>query len=169
MVSTDECFSNTGYERRDYFFIESYVESFTESTVCRATVFGGRGENTTVPSEKFCLLVSRRPCTREGSNLSERDRGNPVSTKAVAKSHDRKVQPVVERAQELNTEQAQIRTFGPTARANSRQPLGGIGRRKNVIDHDRRSIQKLREKIESQQEELNFIALKQKNFTDEIN
>ena len=31
MVSTDESFSNTGYEPKDYFLTETYVESLTES------------------------------------------------------------------------------------------------------------------------------------------
>ena len=31
MGSTDESFSNTGYEPKDYFLTETYVESLTES------------------------------------------------------------------------------------------------------------------------------------------
>ena len=31
MVSTDDPFSNTGYEPKDYFLTETYVESLTES------------------------------------------------------------------------------------------------------------------------------------------
>ena len=31
MESTDESFSNTGYEPKDYFLTETYVESLTES------------------------------------------------------------------------------------------------------------------------------------------
>ena len=43
----------------------------------------------------------------------------------VAQSHDRSGQPVEERGQELITEHAQIRTFGPTEGANPRQLSGG--------------------------------------------
>ena len=46
MGSTDESFSNTGYEPKDYFLTETYVEfnqeSMTEQTVPRATVRRGR-------------------------------------------------------------------------------------------------------------------------------
>ena len=31
MGSTDESYSNTGYEPKDYYLVETYVESFTES------------------------------------------------------------------------------------------------------------------------------------------
>ena len=53
------------------------------------------------PSEKACLLVSRRPCPI--------DRGNPLSKEWKKVTTDRG-NPFVERGQELNTEQAQTRT-----------------------------------------------------------
>ena len=47
MGSTDESFSNTGYEPKDYFLTETYVESLTQSVnrarVPRATVPRGCG------------------------------------------------------------------------------------------------------------------------------
>ena len=68
---------------------------------------------------------------------------------------DRTGQPVVERGQELNFEHAQIRTLLHRQReqvlANCQAE---IRRHKFQADYDRRSIQKLSETIESQQEEL---------------
>ena len=91
MVSTEESFSNTGFEPKDYFLTETHVEPLTESkTVQRfpeqrfledvdyddATIgemlFNAHWEQVYPPSEKACLLVSRRrPCPI--------DRGNPLS------------------------------------------------------------------------------------------
>ena len=121
-MSTDESFSHTGYEPNNYFLTETYVESLTESTT------GQR-----FPEQRFLEDVVYDDATigemlfnahrelfhhsqREGlsvgqssSSVSERS-GQPV-VERVAKSHDRSGQPVVERGQELNTEQAQIRTL----------------------------------------------------------
>ena len=126
MVSTDDSFSNTGYEPKDYFLTETYVEfnqeSMTEQrfpeqrfledvdyddaaigemlfNACREQVYHSQREGLSVG--------------QSSSSVSERT-GQPV-VEIVAKRHDRTVQPVVERGQEPNTEHAQIRTFfGPT-------------------------------------------------------
>ena len=55
-------------------------------------------------SQRECLSVGQ-----SSSSVSDRS-GQPVIAR-VAKSPDRSGQPVVERGQELNTEQAQIRTL----------------------------------------------------------
>ena len=58
------------------------------------------------------------------SSMSDRT-GQPV-VETVAKSRDKTGQPVVETGQELNLEQAQIRTFfEPTEGANPRRLSGG--------------------------------------------
>ena len=90
------------------------------------------------PSEKACLLVSRRrPCPI--------DRGN----------HDRSGQHVVERGQELNTEHAQIRTLLDRQREQILADcLAEIRHHEFQANYDRRSIQKLSETIGLQQEEL---------------
>ena len=84
------------------------------------------------PSEKACLLVSRRrPCPKE------RER------------------PVVERGQELNTEHAQIRTLLDRQREQILADCQAeIKKHEFHADYDRRSVRKLSDTNESQQEEL---------------
>ena len=91
-------------------------------------------------------MVSRRQCPIE--------RGNPL-LKQWAKSHDRTEQPFVETGQELNPEHAQIRTLLDRQREQILADCQAETRRQKFLaDYDRRSIQKLKETIESQQEEL---------------
>ena len=67
---------------------------------------------------------------------------------------DRSVQPVVERGQELNTEHAQIRTLSDRQREQIVADCQAeIREHEFEANFDRRSIQKLHETIESQQEE----------------
>ena len=66
---------------------------------------------------------------------------------------DRSGQPVVERGQELNTEHAQIRTLLDRQREQILADCQAeIRRHEFQANYDRRSIQKLSETIESQQE-----------------
>ena len=68
---------------------------------------------------------------------------------------DRSGQPVVERGQELNTEHAQIRTLLDRQREQILADCQAeIRRHEFQANYDRRSIQKLSETIESQQEEI---------------
>ena len=74
MGSTDESFSNTGYEPKDYFLTETCVESLTESMTEQRFLedvdyddvaigqmfFNAYREQVFTPSEKACLSVSRR-------------------------------------------------------------------------------------------------------------
>ena len=90
---------------------------------------------------------------QSSSSVSDRS-GQPV-VETVAKSHDRTEQPVVETGQELNLEHGQIRTLLDRQREQSLADCQAeIRRHKFQADYDRRSIQKLSETIESQQEEL---------------
>ena len=92
------------------------------------------------PSEKACLLVS------PSSSVSERT-GRPVV--------ERTGRPVVERGQELNTEHAQIRTLLDRQKEQIlAQCEAEIKKHEFQANYDRRSIHKLCETIESQQEEL---------------
>ena len=122
MGSIDESFSNTGYEPKDYFLTETYVESFTESMTEQR-----------FPEQRFLEEVDyddaaigemlfnayrEQVChsQREGlsvcqSSSSVSDRSGQPVVEIVAKSHDRSGQPVVERGQELNIEHGQIRTL----------------------------------------------------------
>ena len=99
------------------------------------------------PSEKACLSVSRRrPCSSE--------RSNPL-LKHWQKSHDRTGQPIVKTGQEQNTEHAHIRTLLDRQREQILADCHAEIRRHELqADYDRRSVQKLSETIESQQEEL---------------
>ena len=73
----------------------------------------------------------------------------------MAQSLDRMGQPVVERGQELNTEHAQIRTLLDRQRERIfAECQVEIRKHEFQADYDRRSIPKLSETIESQQEEL---------------
>ena len=90
-------------------------------------------ENMSVtPSEKACLVG------QSSSSVSERTE-----------------RPVVERGQELNTEHAQIRTLLDRQREQILADCQAeIERHEFQTNYDRRSIHKLSETIESQQEEL---------------
>ena len=101
MVSADESCSHTGYESKDNYLMETYVESLTESVTQQQFTeqrsrsrrcFTTHTENMSItPSEKACLGQS------SSSSVSERT-GRPVV--------ERTGRPVVERGQELNTEHA---------------------------------------------------------------
>ena len=68
---------------------------------------------------------------------------------------ERSGQPVVERGQELNSEKGQIRTLLDRRREQILADCqAGIPKHEFQANYDRRSIQKLSETIESQQEEL---------------
>ena len=88
------------------------------------------------PSEKASLLVSRR-------------RQCPMSMS------ERTGQPVVETGQEINLEHAQIRTLlGRQREQILADCQAEIKKHEFQADYDRRSVRKLGEIIESQQEEL---------------
>ena len=89
MGSTDDSYSRTGYEPKNYNLMETYVESLTESLTqqqfpwitmtprsrrCSTT----HTENMSItPSEKACLLVSRRrPCPKERRDPLLKEQGD---------------------------------------------------------------------------------------------
>ena len=126
MGSTDESFPPTGYEPKDNFLTETYVESTTQSMTEQR-----------IPEQRFLedvdyddtaigemLFEAYREqvyhSQREGlsvgqSSSSMSDRTGQLVVETVAKhlgeSPDRTEQPVVETSQEQNLEQAQILTF----------------------------------------------------------
>ena len=85
MGSTEESYSHAGCEPKDYYFMETYVKSLTESLTQQQFPEQGFFEDVDyddaalqemlethienmfiTPSEKACLLVSRRrPCPKE--------------------------------------------------------------------------------------------------------
>ena len=89
------------------------------------------------------------------SSSSVSDRMGQRVVEIVAKSHDRTEQAVVERGQEQNPELAQIRTLLDRQRKQILADCQAEIRRHGFqANHDRRSIHKLNETIESQPEEL---------------
>ena len=106
MGSTDESFSNTGYEPRDYFLTETYVESLTESMTeqrfCEQRFLEDVDYDDAAIGE---MLVN---AYREQVYHSQREGLSVGQSSSVS---GRSGQPVVERGQELNTEHAQIRTL----------------------------------------------------------
>ena len=149
MGSTDESFSHTGYEPKDYFLTETYVESLTESMTEQR-----------FPEQRFLEDVDYDDAGigemlfnayREQVYHSQRE-GLSVGQSSSSMS-DRTVKPVVETGQEQNPEHAQIRTLLDRQReqilADCQAEI-----RKHIFqaDYDRRSIQKLNETIESSSE-----------------
>ena len=122
MGSTDESYSHTGYELKDYFLTETCVESLTESMTeqrfPKQRFLEDVDCDDAALEEMLCnahreqVYHSQREGLSVGqssSSVSHRS-GQPV-VEIVAKSHGRSGQPVVERGQQTNTEHAQIRTL----------------------------------------------------------
>ena len=131
MGSTDESFSNTGYEPKAYYLMETYVESLKKSMTEQRLLEQRFLEDVDYDDAAIgeMLFNSYREqvyhSQREGLSVGQ-------SSSSSSSVSDRSGQPVVERGQELNTEHAQIRTlldrqrsFGPTEGANPRRLSGG--------------------------------------------
>ena len=174
MGSTDESFSNTGYEPKDYFFTETYVE-FSQESKTEQRFFEDVDNEDAVIGEMLFNAYREQVyhSQREGlsvgqssSSVSDRT-GQPV-VEIVAKSHDRSGQPVVQRGQELNTEHAQIRNLLNRQREQILDDCQAeIRKHKFQANGDRRSIQKLSETIESQQEELHRAQAEERHRRDQ--
>ena len=84
------------------------------------------------------------------------------------KCHDRTLQPLVETGHEQNSEHAQIRTLlDPQREQILADCQAEIRKHEFQADYDRRSIQKLCETIESQQEELHRAQAQERNRRDQ--
>ena len=142
----------------------TYVESLTESLTQQQ-----------FPEQRFLedvdyddaaleeMLHNVYHSQREG--LSVGQSSSPVSERTGRHDVERTGRPVVERGQDLNTEHAQIRTLLDRQREHLfAKCQAEIKKHEFQANYDRRSVRKLSETIESQQEELH-----QKNFNDEIN
>ena len=138
MGSADESFSHTGYEPKDHFLTETYVEfnqeSMTEQRIPEQRFLEDVDYDDAAIGEMLSKAYREQVyhSQREGlsvgqssSSMSDRT-GQPV-VETVAKSHDRTRQHVVKTGQEQNTEQAQIRTHldRPTEEPNPRRLSGG--------------------------------------------
>ena len=166
MGSTNESFSNTDYEPKDYFLAETYVEfnkeSMTEQRFPEQRFLEDVDYDDAAIGEMLFTAYREHVChsQREGlsvgpssSSMSDRT-GQPV-VETVAKSHDRTRQPVVETSQEQNTEHAQNRTLLDRQREQIFADFQAeIKKHEFQADYDRRGKHKLSETIESQREEL---------------
>ena len=151
MGSTDESYSHTGYEPKDYFLTETYVESLTESMTEQR-----------FPEQRFLEDVDYDDAAigemlfnahREQVYHSQRE-GLSVGQSPSSVS-DRSGQPVVETGQELNTEHAQIRTLLDRQREQILADCQAENKKHEFqAYYYRRRTQKSSETIDSQQEEL---------------
>ena len=116
MGSTDESFSHTGYETKDYFLTETYVEFNQESMTEQRILEDVDYDDAAIGEMLFKAY-------REQVYHSQRE-GLSVGQSSSSMS-DRTGQPVVETGQELNLEHAQIRTLLNRQRANPRRLSGG--------------------------------------------
>ena len=154
MGSNDDNFSLTGYEPKDYFLTETFVE-FNQESVTEQRFSEDLDYDDTVIGQTLFNAFRRRVGHSEGEGLSSclssssmsQDRtGKPVVNND--KSHDRTGQPVGEGHE-------QIRTLLDRQREQILADCQAeIRKHEFQADYDRRSFQKVNEKIESQQEEL---------------
>ena len=130
MGSTDESFSNTGYEPKDYFLTETYVEfnqepmteqRFPEQRFLEDVDYDDAaiGEMLFNAHREQVYHSQREGLSVGQSSSSVSDRSGQPVVEIVTKSHDRTGQPVVETGQELNTEHAQIMTLVDRQRSKS--------------------------------------------------
>ena len=150
MGSTDESYLSTGYEPKNYDLMETYVESLTESLT-----------QPQFPEQRFLedldyddtLEEMLHNAHREHVYHSQRE-GLSVGQSSSSVS-ERTGRFAVERGQELNSEHAQIRTLLDRQKEQIlAECQAEIKKHEFQANYDRRSIQKLSEIIESQQEEL---------------
>ena len=146
MGSTDKSFSLTGYEPKDCFLTETYVEFNQESMTEQRFPEDVDYDDAAIGEMLFNAY-------REQVYHSQRE-GLSVGQSSSSMS-DRTVQPVVETGQEQNLEHAQIRTLLKSRNTSSRLIMTEEVYKKKVK--------------RSSRSKKNFIALKQKNAIDEIN
>ena len=154
MGSNDDNFSLTGYEPKDYFLTETYVEFNQESVTEQRFPEDVDDDDAAIVQMLFNAYRGQVDHSeREGlsSGLSSSSMSQDWTEQPVVnsdKSHDRTGQPVVEGHEQIRTlldwQREQILA---DCQAN-------IRKHEFQPDGDRRSIQKLSETIESQQEEL---------------
>ena len=152
----DYKFSSTGYKPNDYFLTETFVE-FNQESVTEQQFPEDLDYDDTVIGQTLFNAYRRRFDYSEGEGLS-----SGLSSSSM--SHDRTGQPVVDRdkshesgyeIQRQNYENEQIRTLLERQREQILSDCQAeIRKHEFQADYDRRSIQKLSETIESQQEEL---------------
>ena len=117
MGSTDESFSNTGYEPKDYFLTETYVEfnqeSMTEQRFPEQRFLEDVDYDDATVGEMLSNAYREQVYHSQREDLSVGQSSSSMSDKTVqpvvetvAKSHDTTEQPVVKTGQELFPEHA---------------------------------------------------------------
>ena len=159
MGSTDESFLRTGYEPKTYYRMETNVGSLTKSLIQPQFVEQRFLED--VDYDDAALEEMLHNAHREHVYHSQREglsvgqSSSSVSERTGRPVVERTGRPVVERGHELNSEHAQIRTL---LNRQKEQILAEcqaeITKHEFQANYDRRSIQKISETVESQQEEL---------------
>ena len=147
------------YEPKDYFLTETYAE-FNQESMTEQRFFEDVDYDDAAIGEMLFNAYRENVyhSQREGlsvgqSSSSMSDRTEQPVVETVATSHDRTGQPVVETGQELNPEHAQIRTLLDTQTERIlAECQAEIKKHEFHANYDRRSIHKLSETIESQEE-----------------
>ena len=150
MDSTDETYLTTGYEPNAYDLKETYVESFTESLT--HPQFAEQRFLEDVEYDDTALEDMLREAHRVHVYHSQREGLSVGQSSSVSERTGRPVGPTV---QELNVANAQIRTLLDRQKEQILADCQAeITKHEFHANSDRRSVQKLSEIIESQQEEL---------------
>ena len=149
--------------------METYVESLTESLT--QPQFSEQRFLEDVDYDDAALEEMLHDAHREHVYHSQREglsvgqSSSSVSERTRRPVVERTGRPVVERGQELNTEHTQIRTLlGRQKEQILAECQAEIKKHEFQSNYDRRSIQKLSETIESQQEELHRVQAEVNNF-----
>ena len=172
MDSTDESYSNTGYEPEDYNFMETYVESLTEPLTKQQFPVQRFLEDMDFDDAAIGVMLFN--AYREHVYHSQRE-GLSVGQSSSSMS-ERTGRPVGERTgrivgpsgQELNVELAQIRTLLDRQREQILADCQAeIKEHEFQANYDRRSTQTISETIESQRVRLqDLIRQLQGHFQD---
>ena len=159
MDSLDDSYLLTGYEPKSYDLKETYVESFTESLT--HPQFSEQGFLEDVDYDDTALeemlhnahRVHVYHSQREG--LSVGQSSSSVSERTGRSVGERTGRPVRPSGQELNVADAQIRTLLDRQKEQIlAECQAEIKQHEFQADYDRRSVRKLGEIFDSQQEEL---------------
>ena len=157
MGSTDESYLRTGYEPKNYDLMETYVESLTESLT--KPQFPEQRFLEDVDYDDTALEEMLHNAHRVQVYQSQREGLSVGQSSSVSERTERPVvertgRPVAASGQELNTEHAQIRTLLDRQKEQIHAECQAENKKHEFqASYDRRSIQKLIEIIESQQEE----------------
>ena len=146
-MSTDESYLPIGYEPKDYYLMETDVESFTESLT--QPQFSEQRFLEDVDYDDAALEEMLKNAHREHVYHSQREglsvgqSSSSVSERTGRPVVERTGRPVVERSQELNTEHAQIKTLLDRQKEQIlAECQAEIKKHEFQANYDRRSIQK---------------------------